>query len=200
MNNENLWNLPVTLTGKEVRLEPLSRTHIHDLAVAGRDESIWKYMLYANLSNEPAMGEWVEDLLKRQKGGTDLPFAAVHLQSGRVVGATRFLEMRPEHLSLEIGGTWYDPEFQRTAVNTECKYLLLSYAFEKLKCIRVQFKSDKRNIASIRAIERLGAVQEGVLRNHYILPDGTLRDSVFFSILDKEWPGIKLKLEEILAR
>jgi len=200
MNNENLRNLPVTLTGKEVRLEPLSRTHIHDLAVAGRDESIWKYMLYANLSNEPAMGEWVEDLLKRQKGGTDLPFAAVHLQSGRVVGATRFLEMRPEHLSLEIGGTWYDPEFQRTAVNTECKYLLLSYAFEKLKCIRVQFKSDKRNIASIRAIERLGAVQEGVLRNHYILPDGTLRDSVFFSILDKEWPGIKLKLEEILAR
>jgi RimJ/RimL family protein N-acetyltransferase len=157
-------------------------------------------MLYANLSNEPAMGEWVEDLLKRQKGGTDLPFAAVHLQSGRVVGATRFLEMRPEHLSLEIGGTWYAPEFQRTAVNTECKYLLLSYAFEKLKCIRVQFKSDKRNIASIRAIERLGAVQEGVLRNHYILPDGTLRDSVFFSILDKEWPGIKLKLEEILAR
>jgi RimJ/RimL family protein N-acetyltransferase len=101
---------------------------------------------------------------------------------------------------LEIGGTWYAPEFQRTAVNTECKYLLLSYAFEKLKCIRVQFKSDKRNISSIRAIERLGAVQEGVLRNHYILPDGTLRDSVFFSILDKEWPGIKLKLEEKLAR
>ena len=200
MNAEELWKTPVTLTGKVVRLEPLSEAHIPALALAGRDESIWKYMRYADLTSEESMTAWVRDMLRRQQAGTDLPFAVIHLASGRAAGATRYLEMRPPHRSLEIGGTWYAPEFQRTAVNTECKYLMLKYAFEEMKCIRVQFKADLRNERSVLAIERLGAVREGVLRNHYILQDGTFRDSVYFSILDREWPVTKILLEERLKR
>ena len=199
MNLEELWKTPVTLMGKVVRLEPLSEAHIPALALAGQDESIWKYMLYAAPTSEESMAAWVRDMLGRQQAGTDLPFAVIHRSSGHAAGATRYLEMRPAHKGLEIGGTWYAPEFQRTAVNTECKYLLLKYAFEEMGCIRVQFKADVRNERSVRAIERLGAISEGVLRNHYILQDGTYRDSVYFSILDKEWPGVKKRLEQRLA-
>ncbi len=194
------WIVPVTLTGRFVRLEPLSLAHIPDLTAAGQDESIWRYMLYGTIRTEAQMRVWVLDLLEKQKLGTDLPFVVVHLGSGRIAGATRYLEVRPPHRSLEIGGTWYAPEFQRTAVNTECKYLLLKYAFENLKCIRVQFKADARNTRSRKAIERLGAVPEGILRNHYILPDGTLRDSAYYSILDREWPEIKKSLETFLNK
>lgn len=200
MNLEELWKTPVTLTGKVVRLEPLREAHIPALALAGRDESIWKYMLYADLTSEESMTTWVRDLLRHQQEGTDLPFAVIHLASGRVAGATRYLEMRPPHRSLEIGGTWVAPEFQRTTVNTECKYLLLKYAFEEMSCIRVQFKTDVRNERSVSAIERLGAVREGVLRNHYVLQDGTFRDSMYFSILDLEWAATKTSLEERLNR
>ena len=115
-----------------------------------------------------------------------------------MAGATRYLNMQLEHRGLEIGGTWYGLEFQRTAVNTESKYLLLGYAFERLGCIRVQFKTDLCNTRSQRAIERLGARREGVLRNHMILPDGRYRDSVYYSILESEWPGIKRRLEGFL--
>ncbi len=198
MNTEELWNTPITLAGKVVRLEPLSEAHIPALAIAGRDESIWKYMLYANLTSEENMTDWVHEMLRRQQDGTDLPFAVIHLASRRAAGATRYLEMRPPQRSLEIGGTWFAPEFQHTAVNTECKYLMLKYAFEEMKCIRVQFKTDVRNERSIRAIERLGAVREGVLRNHYILQDGSFRDSVYFSILQQEWLATKGFLEKKL--
>ena len=200
MNAEELWKTPINLTGKVVRLEPLSETHIPALAIAGREQSIWKYMLCGNLASEENMMAWVRDMLKHQQAGTDLPFAVIHLASGRAAGATRYLEMHPQHRSLSIGGTWYAPEFQRTAVNTECKYLMLKYAFEEMKCIRVQIKTDVRNEPSIRAIERLGAVREGVLRNHMILQDGTIRDSVYFSILDREWPDTKSSLEERLKQ
>jgi RimJ/RimL family protein N-acetyltransferase len=198
MKTEELWKTPITMTGNVVRLEPLSEKHIPGLANAGRDESIWKYMLYSELTSVESMTSWVLDLLDYQRKGTDMPFCVIHLSTERVVGATRYLEMRPLHRSLEIGGTWYTPEYQRTSVNTECKYMLLKYAFEKMECIRVQFKADLRNEKSIRAIERLGAVKEGVLRNHYILQDGRTRDSVYFSILDREWPGVKVKLEKKL--
>ena len=110
------------------------------------------------------------------------------------------MEIRQEHKGLEIGGTWYGLEFQRTAVNTECKYLLLQYAFEVLRAIRVQFKADTRNERSCRAIERIGAKREGILRHHIILPDGVIRDSIFFSIVDHEWPAVKKRLESKLMR
>ena len=200
MTIQDLWHSQVTLTGKHIRLDPMTDEHVSGLAEAGRDASIWKYMVYGNLTSDNEMGAWVREMLRRQAAGTDLNFVVIHLASGKIAGATRYLEMRPEHHSLEIGGTWYSPEFQRTIVNTECKYLLLKYAFETLGCIRIQFKADARNERSARAIERLGAQREGLLRNHYILPDGMIRDSVFFSILDKEWPGVKIKLEEKLKQ
>jgi RimJ/RimL family protein N-acetyltransferase len=191
--------LPITLTGRVVRLEPLSLAHVPDLALVGRDENIWRYMLYGNIQTQEQMQAWVTNMLDRQKRGSDLPFAVIHLESGRAIGATRYLSIQPEHRGLEIGGTWYAIDYQRTAVNTECKYLLLKHAFEGLGCIRVQLKTDVLNERSQRAIERLGAVKEGVLRNHMIRPDGTIRDSVYYSILDREWPAVKARLEGMLA-
>ena len=191
---------PVVLIGKHVRLEPLSEAHIPGLTVAGGDPSIWRYMLYGEVTSEEKMADWVRDILSRKAAGTDQPFAVIQLASGKVAGATRYMEIRPAHRGLEIGGTWYGKEFQRTPVNTETKYLLLRHAFEVLGCIRVQLKTDLRNEPSQRAIERLGAVREGVLRNHMILEGGLYRHSVFYSILDSEWPGVKVRLEEMLAR
>ncbi|HEX2994487.1 MAG TPA: GNAT family protein [Anaerolineales bacterium] len=191
---------PVVLQGKYVRLEPMTEAHIPGLAEIGVGQAFWDYMLYGNMTSADDMRAWVRDILSRAEKGTDLPFAVIHLASGRVAGATRYLNIAPKDRGLEIGGTWYGLEFQRTPVNTECKYLLLRHAFETLGCIRVQLKTDLRNERSQKAIERLGAVKEGVLRNHMILPDGRYRHSVFYSILDTEWHGVKERLEEMLAR
>jgi len=193
------WVTSITLEGRSVRLEPLSEAHVPALTAVGIDDRIWQYMVYGQIRNEGDMRKWVLDLLDGQAARTDLPFAVIHLDSGRVAGATRFLEIRPAHKSLEIGGTWYGLEFQHTIVNTECKYLLLRYAFETLGTIRVQFKADFRNERSWRAIERIGATREGILRNHFILPDGVKRDSVVYSIIESEWPGVKERLEEKLG-
>ena len=189
----------VVLTGKHVRLEPMTEVHIPGLAEIGVGQDFWDFMLYGHMDSLLDMTAWVRDILSRAEKGTDLPFVAIHLASGRVAGATRYLNIMPRDRGLEIGGTWYGVEFQRTAVNTECKYLLLKHAFETLGCIRVQFKTDLRNERSQKAIERLGAVKEGVLRNHMILPDGRFRHSVFYSILDTEWPDVRARLEGMLA-
>ncbi|MBI2333869.1 MAG: GNAT family N-acetyltransferase [Chloroflexi bacterium] len=190
----------VVLTGKHVRLEPLGEQHIPGLAAIGTGQDFWGFMLYGDMKTEADMRNWVLDILEREKKGGDLPFAAIHLESGRVAGATRYLNIMPKDRGLEVGGTWYGPDFQRTAVNTECKYLLLTHAFETLKCIRVQIKTDSLNERSQKAIERIGAVKEGVLRNHMILPDGRIRHSMFYSILDSEWAGVKKNLEAMLAK
>jgi RimJ/RimL family protein N-acetyltransferase len=139
-------------------------------------------------------------MLNRARNGTDLPFVVIDLASGRVAGATRYLNIMPKDRGLEIGGTWYGTDFQRTAVNTECKYLLMTHAFEKLRAIRVQLKTDLRNERSQRAIERIGAKKEGVLRNHMILPDGYFRHSVFYSVLDSEWSEVKKNLESLMEK
>ena len=191
---------PVVLTGKHVRLEPMTEDHAPGLAEIGAGQTFWDFMLYGNINTVDDMRNWVKDILSRAEKGTDLPFVAIHLASGRVAGATRYLNIMPKDRGLEIGGTWYGTEFQRTPVNTECKYLLLQHAFETLGCIRVQLKTDSRNERSQKAIKRIGAVKEGVLRNHMILPDGRYRHSVFYSILDSEWPGVKKRLEEMLNR
>jgi RimJ/RimL family protein N-acetyltransferase len=190
---------PITLTGRVVRLEPLSEAHVPDLTIAGADESIWRYMVYGGVGSKAQMREWVREILSRQARGTDLPFAVIHLGSGRAIGSTRYLDIQPQHRGLEIGGTWYGVAYQRSAVNTECKYLLLRHAFEVLGCLRVQLKTDLRNERSQRAIERIGAVREGVLRNHMLLPDGHVRSSVYYSLLNLEWPAVKAKLEEKLG-
>jgi RimJ/RimL family protein N-acetyltransferase len=187
----------VTLSGRLVRLEPLSPGHAADLAEAGRDEEVWRLMPYGPVTTEAAMAEFIRSALGQ---ASDRPFAVVHAPTGRAVGSTRYLDIRPAHRGLEIGGTWYAPAHQRTGVNTECKYLLLRHAFEALGCIRVQLKTDQRNERSQRAIERLGAVREGVLRNHVIMPDGYRRATVMYSITDEEWPGVRARLERLIAR
>jgi N-acetyltransferase len=191
---------PVVLTGKHVRLEPMTEDHVRGLAEIGAGQTFWDFMLYGNINTVDDMRNWVRDILSRAEKGTDLPFAVIHLDSGRVAGATRYLNIVPKDRGLEIGGTWYGTDFQRTPVNTECKYLLLSHAFETLGCIRVQLKTDLRNERSQKAIERIGAVKEGVLRNHMILPDGRYRHSVFYSILATEWPRVKQRLEAMMNR
>jgi N-acetyltransferase len=196
----DIWKTPVTLTGNIVKLSPLSEAHVSGLAAVGCDDRIWRLMLYGNIRTEEDMRHWVKSLLEGQAAGTDLPFVVTHIPSGRVAGATRFMEIRSEHRGLEIGGTWYGLEFQRTAVNTECKYLLLKYAFEVMCAIRVQFKADLRNERSWRALERIGAKREGVLRNHYILLDGIIRDSAYYSIIDRDWPSVKEQLEGMLRQ
>ena len=196
----DLWKTPVTLEGRSIRLEPLTEAHVPALAEVGCVDRIWQFMVYGQIRNEEDMRKWVHNLLNGQAAGTDLPFAVIHLASGRVAGATRYMEIRPAQRSLEIGGTWYGLDFQHTVVNTESKYLLLRYAFETLGTIRVQFKVDNRNERSRRAVERIGAKREGILRNHVILPDGVIRDSVFYSVIDSEWPGVKDRLEKMLLR
>ena len=191
---------PVVLSGKFVRLEPLRAAHVPGLTIAGGDASIWRYMLYGEVTTDEKMAAWVADILSRKAAGTDQPFAVVHLESGKLAGATRYMEIRPAHRSLEIGGTWYGKDFQRTPVNTETKYLLLRHAFETLGCIRVQFKADSRNERSLKAIERIGATREGVLRNHMILENDVYRHSVYFSVIENEWPAVKLRLEAMLVR
>lgn len=189
---------PLVLNGCFIRLEPLSLEHVPGLAAISADPAIWRYMLYGVVDTEAKMSAWVEDLLARQAAGGDLPFAVRHLASGRIAGATRYLDIRPAHRGLEIGGTWYGTEFQRSGVNTEAKFLLLRHAFETLGAIRVQFKADRRNEKSLRAIERIGAIREGTLRKHMLLADGVERDSVYFSILDEEWPRVKAHLLNLL--
>ena len=190
---------PITLTGRHVRLEPLTEAHVADLCLVGLEPSLWRNMLYGDIDSEARTLGFVQDLLGRQAAGTDLPFTVIEVASGRAIGCSRFMDIQPRNRGVEIGGTWYGLAHQRTAVNTECKYLLLRHAFEVWGCIRVQLKTDLRNERSQRAIERIGGVWEGVLRNHMIRPDGTPRDSVYYSIIDREWPAVKARLEAMLT-
>jgi len=190
---------PVVLQGKYVRLEPMTEAHVSALTEIGAGQPFWDFMVYGDMNTEEDMRGWVRDILSRAEKGTDLPLVVIHLASGRVAGATRYLNILPKDRGLEVGGTWYGLDFQRTPVNTECKYLLLKYAFETLGCIRVQLKTDLHNERSQKAIERIGAKKEGVLRNHMILPNGRVRDSVFFSILDTEWGEVKKRLEAMMS-
>ena len=189
---------PVTLSGRLVRLEPLSEVHVPDLTVVGLDTNIWRFMLYGEMRTQQDILAWVRDILGRQKRGTDLPFAVIALNSAKAIGATRYMNIDIKNCGLEIGGTWYGAAYQGTGVNTEAKYLLLRHAFEALGCIRVQLKTDARNLRSQKAIERIGAVKEGFLRQHVITPSGYIRDSVYYSIIDREWPAVKQRLEEML--
>jgi RimJ/RimL family protein N-acetyltransferase len=155
-------------------------------------------MRYGSVTSQTKMDRFVSTLLDMQERGTDLPFVVLHLENQKAIGMTRYMNIEPANRALEIGGTWYSLEYQHTGVNTECKYLMLQHAFEVLDCVRVQIKTDLRNTRSQHAIERLGAVREGVLRDHMILPDGTLRSSVFYSILAREWSDVKQRLLDLM--
>lgn len=186
---------PVVLVGNTVRLEPLREEHITGLAKVGLEPKIWHYMRYGPVTTVGQLTQWVNELLELQAQGTDIPFTVIRLPTGTPIGCTRYLNIDIPNRSVEIGGTWYGLEYQGTLVNTECKYLLLTHAFETLGCVRVWFKTDQRNQRSQRALEKLGVVKEGVLRNHMILPDGYIRDSVVYSLIPEEWPKVKHKLE-----
>lgn len=187
---------PVVLEGRFVRLEPLADAHAADLLAAAADPAIWRWMPM-DLRSPANIASWLEQAQAQQQSGTSLPFAIVELATGRAVGSTRYLNIVPHDRGLEIGWTWLGSAYWRTAVNSECKFLLLRHAFETLGAIRVQIKTDSNNERSRRAIERLGAQFEGILRNHMIQPYG-LRHTAMYSIIDTEWPEVKAKLQASL--
>ncbi len=181
-----------------MRLEPVAPRHAEDLFAAGSDVAIWTYMPRPVLKSvEDTLG-WIQEALAVAAEGSQLPFAIIHRVSGKAIGSTRVLDIQREHRGLEIGWTWVGTAYQRTPVNTECKSLLLTHAFEELGAVRVQLKTDLRNERSQRASERIGAVREGVLRKHMLRWDGFIRDTVYYSIIASEWPDVKRRLERLL--
>lgn len=189
---------PPELAGRRVRLVPMELQHVDPLCKAGGDPRIWPYMP-VKAESAADLSEYFRRAVQTRASGQELHFAIFDKEQGKFVGSTAFLDITPAHKALEIGWTWLNPSVWRTSVNTECKYLLLTYAFETLGAIRVFFKTDARNERSQKALERIGAVREGVLRHHRIMPDGYLRDSVYFSILAGEWPAVKMRLEGYLG-
>lgn len=186
---------PATLTGRIVRLEPLSIKYAADLYQASRDPSIWTYKMIKQPASLSEMEQLVASTVQSKEAGACLPFTIIDLAGERPIGETRYHSFLPHDRGLEIGWTWLTPSVQRTGVNTECKYLLLRHAFEVWNAARVQFRTHHLNVRSQRAIERLGAVKEGILRNHVIMPDGSFRHSVYYSIIESEWPQVKQGLE-----
>ena len=183
-----------------MRLEPLELRHLPGLVAAAHDPATFEYYLTPPLGAEGEMKKWLEQILKNQAAGSDVGWATVRRSDSRVVGATTFLDIRRGNRGLEIGNTWIAPEAQRTAVNTEAKYLQLTHAFEVLGAVRVQLKTDERNTRSRTAILRLGASFEGVLRKYQARYDGYVRNTAMFSITAEEWPAVKAGLEAKLAR
>lgn len=189
----------VVLEGTHVRLEPLRTDHAQSLCDAAADGCLWE-LWYASVPEPDAMDEYVRGALLMREEGRGMPFAVRSRSDGRIVGSTRYCNIDADNQRLEIGYTWYAASAQRSAVNSECKLLLLQHAFETLDCIAVELRTHHLNHRSRTAIARLGAKQDGVLRNHRVLADGSVRDTVVFSILDREWPGVKRLLHTRLAR
>ena len=185
---------PVFLEGAHVRLEPLAKTHLAGLVEVGLDEELWRW-IPTPVRTQEEMAAYIETALNEQKRGEALPFAIVEKSTSRAIGSTRYGSIDRAHHRVEIGWTWVARDWQRTAMNTEAKYLLLKHAFETLGCIRVELKTDSLNERSRAAILRLGAREEGIFRNHMITASGRIRHTVYFSIIDSEWPAVKARLE-----
>jgi len=185
------------LEGTHVRLEPLTLAHLDALCEIGLDDDLWRLIPKPVRSRED-MRDYIRTALQWQADGTAIPFATIERSTERVVGSTRFMNIDGPNRHVEIGSTWVARPWQRTAVNTEAKYLMLRHAFEELRCIRVELKTDELNQRSRDAILRIGAKQEGIFRNHIVCASGRLRNSVWFSIIDSEWPAVKASLEEKL--
>lgn len=188
---------PVVLSGEQVRLEPMSQEHAQGLYNRGRTAADWQYLPRACFVDLADTRQWVDEALATPG---QLPFVIVETGKNKVVGSTRYLNIRPAHRSLEIGWTWLGQEWQRSGVNTEVKLLLLTHALERLDCLRVEFKTDARNLRSQRALERIGATREGVLRKHMIVQGDHPRDSVYFSVIDSDWPQVKERLTLLRER
>ncbi|MGA8588204.1 MAG: GNAT family protein [Pseudolabrys sp.] len=185
---------PVRITGTRVALEPLSMRHVDDLAVAGADEAIWRWLPTAHYQ-PGSMRAFVESALVAQERRAALPFATIDLLSGTAVGSTRYHHIDTDHRRLEIGATWIGLGHQRSHINTEAKLLQFWYAIDILKCRRVELKADVDNAKSRAAILRLGAMEEGIFRKHMLYADGRNRDNVYFSVIDDDWPAVRARLE-----
>ena len=193
------WVEPVVLEGSRIRLEPLRRDHLEDLRLVAFELPIWQWTIMGP-QDDPGLERWVETALANQEAGTERPFATIDRASGRAIGSSRFLSIVPEHRRLEIGWTWVGTAFQRTGANREAKLLQLTHAFETLEANRVEFKTHARNERSRTAIAGIGATFEGIFRQHMIMPDGSLRDSAYFSVISPEWPRVKAALQASLDR
>jgi RimJ/RimL family protein N-acetyltransferase len=185
------------LEGTHVRLEPLTLAHLDALCEIGLDDDLWRWIPKPVHSRED-MQDYIRTALHWQSDGTAIPFVTMERSTGRVAGSTRYMNIDRPNRHVEIGATWLARPWQRTVMNTEAKYLMLRHAFEQLGCIRVELKTDELNLQSRNAILRIGAKQEGIFRNHIVCAGGRLRNSVWFSIIDSEWPAVKASLEEKL--
>jgi RimJ/RimL family protein N-acetyltransferase len=188
---------PLSLDGNFVRLEPLTLAHFDSLCAVGFDDSIWLWTT-TQVKTPDDMQRYIETALEEQRRGVSLPFATVEKTSGKIVGSTRFGNIDRHNRRVEIGWTWINPRWQRSAINTEAKFLMMRHAFETWRCVRVELKTDVLNEKSRAAILRLGARQEGVLRRHQITDAGRFRDTVYFSIIDTEWEAVKKDLQSKL--
>jgi RimJ/RimL family protein N-acetyltransferase len=190
---------PVTLQGRHVTVEPLGAAHLDAVRAAANDGELWR-LWYTSVPAPERTSAWLAAALDMREKQGAMPFVVRDNTDGSLVGSTRYFNVDAVNRRLEIGHTWYAKRAQRTAINTECKLLLLTHAFETLRCIGVEFRTHWFNHASRTAIARLGAKQDGVLRNHQLMPDGSRRDTVVFSILDSEWPAVKMHLRFLLER
>ncbi|MGH7836820.1 MAG: GNAT family N-acetyltransferase [Candidatus Binataceae bacterium] len=188
---------PVVLEGRQVRLEPLTQAHQADFSAVGLAEELWRW-IPTPVRTAEEMTEYIATALEEQGRGISLPFALIEKASGKAIGSTRYGNIERTHHRVEIGWTWVTRAWQRTAVNTEAKYLLLKHAFETLGCIRIELKTDSLNERSRAAILRIGAREEGIFRNHMLTASGRIRHTVYFSILDAEWPEVKVRLQAML--
>jgi len=188
---------PIAFQGQHASLEPLDRHHEDGIKLALEDGQLWN-LWFTTIPRPESVRDYIEQLLAQREQGTVFAFAVRDNASGKIVGGTRYMNIDERNRRLEIGGTWYAQRVQRSALNTECKLMLLTHAFEKLGCIAVEFRTDWFNKRSQAAIERLGAKQDGVMRNHMIMADGRIRDTVVYSIIENEWNGVKMNLQHKL--
>jgi N-acetyltransferase len=191
---------PITLEGDIVRLEPLREDHLAALAEVAFDAAIWRWTRTQYMRSQEELWIWMEEALTRAATGKELPWVTCHKADNCVAGSTRFMDIDAHHHTLELGGTWLAARYQRSGINVEAKYLQLRYAFETLGAMRVAFKTHHENFKSQRAIEALGTVKEGTFRNHMIMPDGSIRHSVWYSVIREDWPAVKANLEDRMAK
>jgi RimJ/RimL family protein N-acetyltransferase len=192
-------DLRPTLTGRTVRIEPLAGRHEAGLRAAASDPRVWRWMPIDPTDSDEAFHAWMHEALERDAEGLDAPFCVLGAGDGEPLGSTRYLALRPEHHGLEIGWTWLSPAAWGTAANAEAKLLLLEHAFERLGCMRVEFKTDALNGRSRAALEAIGARFEGIHRRHMLVRGGELRDSAWYSVIDVDWPATKAALAERVA-
>jgi RimJ/RimL family protein N-acetyltransferase len=190
---------PVVLEGDRVRLEPMQRDHLDALLEAGRYEELWRWTR-SNATTLETMSAYMDEAFTEAGNGTALPFVTIDKPSQTIVGSTRFANIDHNNRRVEIGWTWISPHFQRTYINSEAKYLMLRHAFDVWDCVRVELKTDVLNEQSRTAMLRLGAIEEGVLRRHVMTYNGRFRDTIYYSILDHEWPAVRARLEARLRR